>query len=219
MNINPNRDPKFHPSLFEDVSPHTPKEERTLSNIRDERASRLTSDNITELKSPGKYNVTIDDTSVAKNNTRFMFKNLYTETLLTQMFFSEQNIKNIQNILRLLTFKETNYVISDQSVTELLIIMRSIFLEYSAHPPLLDKQMSKADKDKVLMMYRDEVSRLNDIVINYVVPKVVSQIQQYISYLEDASSQPYQMDLPKNVSSTGTRDYRSITSVLTGESL
>lgn len=219
MNINPNLDPKFHPSLFQDVSPHTPKEERTLSTIRDERASRLTTDKISELQSPGKYMVTIDDDSVSKSNTKYLFKNLYTETLLTQMFFSEQNIKNIQNLLRLLTYKETKYVISDQSVTELLIIMRSIFLEYSSHPPIINKNMSSTDKEKVLKMYKNEVSRLNEIVLNYVVPKVVSQIQQYINYLEDASSQPYQMDLPKNVSSAGTRQYRSITSVLTGESL
>ncbi len=219
MNINPNLDPQFHPSLFENVSKHTPKEERTLSIIRDERSLRLPSTNVSELKSPGAYKVTIDDKSVGKSNTRFLFKNLYGETLLTQMFFSDTNINNIQNLVRLLTYRESKYVISDQSVTELLIIMRSIFLEYSAHPPLLNNKMTPSERKQVLKMYRDEVSRLNEIVINYVVPKVVSQLQQYITYLEDASSQPYQMDLPQNVSSAGTRNYRSITSVLTGNSL
>lgn len=219
MNINPNLDPKFHPSLFENASKHTPKEERTLSIIRDERSLRLPSTNVSEMKSPGKYKVTIDDNSVDKSNTRFLFKNLYGETLLTQMFFSETNINNIQNLLRLLVFRETKYVISNQSSTELLIIMRSIFLEYSAHPPLINDKMTLSERKQVLKMYREEVSRLNEIVINYIVPKVVSQLQQYISYLEDASSQPYQMDLPQNVSSAGTRQYRSITSVLTGNSL
>lgn len=219
MNINPNLDPKFHPSLFETVSKHTPKEERTLSIIRDERASRLPSSNISDLKSPGTYKITIDDKSVETSNTRFLFKNLYGETLLTAMFFSEKNINNVQNLIKQLTWVETKYVISNQSVTELLVIMRSIFLEYSSHPPLLNDGMSKQDRERVLTMYKDEVHRLNQIVLNYVVPKVVSQLQQYINYLEDASSQPYYMDLPKNVSSAGTREYRSITSVLTGNNL
>lgn len=219
MNINPNLDPKFHPSFFESVSKHTPKEERTLSIIRDERSSRLPSSRVSELKSPGSYKFTLDDSGVERSNTRFLFKNLYGETLLTSMFFSEKNINNIQNLIKLLTWNETKYVISNQSVTELLVIMRSIFLEYSSHPPLLNDGLSKEDREKVLKMYKDEVHRLNQIVLNSTVPKIVSQLQQYITYLEDASSQPYYMDLPKNVSSAGTREYRSITSVLTGNNL
>lgn len=219
MNINPNLDPKFHPSLFEDTSAHTPQDERTLLSVRKERGLRLPSTNVSELKSPGQYKVTIDDKSVGKSNTRFLFKNLYGETLLTEMFFSEKNIESIQNLLRFLVHKETKYVISDQNVTELLIIMRGLFLEYSSHPPLLNNNMSVKDRQKVIEMYKAEVNRLNEIVLNYIVPKIVSQMQQYISYLEDASTQPYQMDLPQNVSSAGTRQYRSVTSILTGNNL
>jgi len=64
-----------------------------------------------------------------------------------------------------------------------------------------------------------EVSRLNAIVINQVVPNIVSQLQQYIDYLKDASEQPYYMDKPKNVSIKGQKQYRSITQVLSGGDL
>jgi hypothetical protein len=157
--------------------------------------------------------------NLSGSNTRHLFKNLYGETLLTFLFFSSQNVDNIQKLVRMVVFKETQLVLDNQSTNELLIVMRSIFLEYSAHPPLIDPEMSSETKQQLYVMYTQEVSRLNEIVINAIVPKIISQLQQYLDYLRDASTQPYQTDTPQNVSIAGERQYRSVTQVLTGGEL
>lgn len=207
--------PLFHPKLYETTS-KSPEDKRTLLTITEERSKRLSSDKIEELKSPGKFKLTPDDVKISGSNTRFMFKNLYGETPLTFLFFSDKNINNIQNLLRMNVHKESGYTIDNQSVNELMIIMRSIFLEYSLHPPLIDEKMSDDEKQILFKKYTNEVARLNQIVISEIVPKVISQIQQYVDYLRDASQQPYHMDSPKNESVKGQRQYRSITQVLAG---
>lgn len=209
----------FHPSMFETVSSDTPSEVRTLLTIREERDKRLPSDEIKNLKSPGRYLLSDEDRKISTSNTRYLFKNLYGETLLTYLFFSDRNVKNIQNLIKYLVNKETGYTVDDQSTNELLVIMRALFLEYSAHPPLIDEKMSDARKLELYKKYTTEVSRLNQIVVNAIVPKVVSQMQQYLDYLRDISRQPEQMERPKSDSVAGQRQYRSVTQLLTGGDL
>lgn len=209
----------FHPSMFETVQPDAPKDVRTLLSIRKERQNRIETADIQALKSPGRHLLSDADRVISKSNTQHLFKNLYGETLLTYLFFSDVNVRNIQDLLKFLVHKEIGYTIDDQSTSELLIIMRSIFLEYSAHPPLIDESMTAEQKAALHKKYTTEVERLNQIVVNAIVPKVVSQLQQYLYYLRDISEQPYQMDRPKSDSVTGQRQYRSVTQVLTGGEL
>jgi hypothetical protein len=209
-------EPKFHPIMFEGQSDY---QRKTLPDIEKERGQRLPKGDVSSLVSPGRHNFTTDDHKIAESNTKYLFKNLYGETLLTYLFFSDKNIQNIQNVMKLLVFKEYNYIIDDQSVNELMIIMRSIFLEYSAHPPLIDESMTPEEKARLQLMYKAEVARLNEIVISTVVPRVISQLQGYLDYLRDAKEQPYQMETPKNDSIKGQRNYRSVTQVLTGSTL
>lgn len=214
----------FHPSMFENLTPDISNESpnlgdvRTMASIREQRAKRLDTDT-KSLTSPGRYKLTENDDKLSGSNTRHLFKNLYGETPLTFLFFSDKNVENIQNVIKYIVNKETGYVVDKQSQTELLVIMRSIFLEYNSHPLLLDDKMSETKRVEILGKYKNEVVRLNDIVINSVVPKVISQLQQYVDYLRDANQQPYQMDTPKNSSIAGERQYRSITQVLIGGDL
>jgi DNA-directed RNA polymerase subunit H (RpoH/RPB5) len=206
----------FHPSIFQISSNDKPLDDRTLQSITKQRGQRLTSETVEKMISPGSFNFTIDDKKVSGSNTRFLFKNLYGETPLTFLFFSDKNIQNIQNILRYNVYKQMKYTIDNQSTNELMIIMRSLFLEYSAHPKLLDESMSEDEKRKLLEKYTIEVARLNKIVVDSTLPKVISQIQQYVDYLRDSSKQPYYMEKPKNESVQGMKQYRSATQVLLG---
>jgi hypothetical protein len=208
--------PIFHQKIFQTPNSDLPIEDRTLMSIRKQRAQRLTNDRVENLVSPGSFNLTPDDKRVSGSNTRALFKNLYGETPLTFAFFSSKNIENIQDLIKFVVHRETKYVIDNQSVNELMIIMRSIFLEYSLHPKLIDEKMTSQEKSELIIKYKNEVARLNQIVINAIVPKIISQIQQYLDYLRDASEQPYQMDKPKNESITGQKEYRSTTQVLFG---
>lgn len=210
---------KFHPSLFETTSGDVPKDERTLVLVQEQRSQRLPDAALDTLVSPGRYTMTPDDASVKQNNTRSLLTNIHGDSLLTQMFFSETNIVNLQHLVQFLVFKETKYVVDAQSSKELMIIMRGIFLEYSAHPGIISDDMPAAVKQRMYNDYTKEVSRLNEIVLNYVVPKVVSGLQQYLDYLRDASTQPYQMNSPKNDSISGQRQYRSVTQVFFGGDL
>lgn len=208
----------FHPSFFESTELDVPesKDHRTLQDIRKERDQRLTGPNVTKLVSPGSFKFTTDDKQISKSNTRFLFKNLFGETPLTMLFFSEKNVRNIQNLLKMNVHSQIGYIIDDQSITELMIVMRSIFLEYNRHPKLITPDLPKDELETLLKKYTDEVSRLNKLVVDAILPKLVSQIQQYISYLKDASEQPYYMDKPVNESVQGQKEYRSVTQVLLG---
>lgn len=209
----------FHPSKFESTIDF-PLDEKALLEVHEQRSRPLKDiKDIKELKAPKKYNLMEQEELLPESNTRFLFKNLYGDSLLTDMFFSQKNIENIQNVIRYLVFKETNEIIDKQSTNELLVIMRAIFFEYSAHPQIISDDMTEKQKQELLLEYTKEVNRLNQIVFNNVIPKLVSQLQQYLDYLRDVSEQPKQMERSKNDSIKGQKQYRSVTQLLTGNTL
>lgn len=220
MNTQVNPDmPIFQQQIFETTNADVPLETRTLQEIRKQRGQTLTTGKIEELRSPGSFRLTTGKNNLSGSNTRHLFKNLYGETPLTFLFFSKQNIENIQKIIKFVVHREIGYVVDDQSTNELLIIMRALFLEYSLHPKLPDPSMSEKERQELMKKYTTEVARLNTILVNHIVPKIVSQVQQYVDYLRDASQQPYHMDNPQNDSVKGQRQYRSATQVLLGGEL
>ncbi len=210
--------PDLHPSQYQFDNTDL-KQQRTLMNIKTEREQALAVTDLNALVSPGKYKFTEDDTSLKGSNTNSMFKNLYGETPLTFLFFSKQNVNNIQKLIRMLVHKFTNKIIDNQSNTELLIVMRSIFLSYSKHPKLIDESMNAQEKQKLLQLYTKEVDRLNQLVLDACVPLIISQLQQYLNYLSDASTPLSIMDKPLSTSVKGTKTYRSQTQVLLGGDL
>jgi hypothetical protein len=210
---------ELHPSQYQVNNGANLQQQRTLLSVKQEREKTLAVDDLKKLTSPGKYNLTIDDKNLKGSNTSSVFKNLYGETLLTFLFFSQKNVDNIQKLIRMLVYKHTKEVIDDQSNTELLVVMRSIFLAYSKHPKLLDESMSEQERKKLLLQYTDEVDRLNQLVIDSTVPVIVSQLQQYLVYLSDASSPLRVMEKPLSTTVKGTKSYRSQTQVLLGGDL
>jgi hypothetical protein len=205
----PEFDMNFHPSVFENQK-STPR----LNLIQRKQLDFTSVDTV----SPGSFKLTSDDKQISGSNTRHLFKNLYGETPLTFIFFSKDNIQNIQKLIRYNVYKEVNQVIDDQSLNELMIIMRSIFLEYHAHPPLFNENMSDSEKQKLNQLYLIEVKRLNLIVLNDILPRVLSGMQQYLDYLKDISKAPTQIERPAFENSR-QRDYRSVTQVLLGSTL
>lgn len=212
-----------HPTFFQDVNINAKenlKNQRTLLSVTTDRESKLVTSDLSKLESPGNFNFTErKDVELTGSNTRHLFRNLYGETPLTFLFFSKQNINNIQDVIRHLIYKELFQVIDYQDNTELMIVMRSIFLEYHRHPKLLTPNMSEQEKTKISKQYTDEVKRLNELVINDTVPRIISQLQQYMDYLKDCSTPRSIMDKPESTSVSGSRSYRSTTSVLLGTNL
>jgi len=100
---------------------------------------------------------------------------LWDDTILSQVYFSNQNIQIIQNGIRAGVYNRSNgqYIIGPQDCDSLKIIMRSIFLQYSANQPNNITQ---------------QVEELNKLVLEYCIQQVYSEAQGYITYVNDAST-------------------------------
>jgi hypothetical protein len=100
---------------------------------------------------------------------------LWTDTYLSQAFFSHQNIQILQNGIRAGVYKKSNgqYTIGIQDCDSLKIVMRSIYLQYAANQ---------------LNNITEQVNELNQMVLNYCVQQVYSEAQGYIKYISDAST-------------------------------
>jgi hypothetical protein len=100
---------------------------------------------------------------------------LWTDSNLSQAFFSQQNIQMLQNGIRAGVYKKSNgqYTIGPQDCDSLKIVMRSVFLQNSANQPNNITQ---------------QVFELNKIVLNYCIQQVYSEAQGYMKYIDDAST-------------------------------
>ena len=118
---------------------------------------------------------------------------------LSKTFFSYQNIQRIQRNIKKTVFDKTmgKYRLDvDQDFDELTIIMRAVFIEYGRYLPT---QIVR------------QVKKLNDRVVQEVVPDIIVNIKQYYGYLADITTRPTPIPLPVNVSNAGRRTLPSIT--------
>ena len=100
---------------------------------------------------------------------------LWTSNSLSDAFFSQQNIQIIQNGIRAGVYHRSNgqYTIGPQDCDSLKIVMRSVFLQYSANQP---------------NNITEQISQLNKIVLEYCIQQVYSEAQGYMKYINDAST-------------------------------
>ena len=133
------------------------------------------------------------ETQVEKNFIDDMLRGNWEQNTLSRTFFSPENIKIIQNAIRKGVFEksgEKQYIIDDQSVDELKIIMRGIFYQYARN---LETNIS------------EQIDDLNNKIINWSVPHIMSAVDHYHYYINDISHLPIPMQQPQNISRAGTR--------------
>jgi hypothetical protein len=108
---------------------------------------------------------------------------LWSETVLSKVFFSKENIQIIQNGIRYGVYNKSNnqYLVGEQDCDSLKIIMRSIFLQYSANK---------------LGNISEQVRELNKMILNYCIAQVYSEAQGYMKYLYDVSTLAVPMATP-----------------------
>ena len=114
----------------------------------------------------------------------------WTETQLSLLFFSEQNIKLLQNQIRVGVYNmsKQQFLIGNQSCDELKIIMRSIYLQNTKNLPVnITKQVEK----------------LNNLVLEYSIRQIYNEAIAYLKYKRDASTMHVIPDHPTNSSSRG----------------
>tara|TARA_B100001142_G_C14188671_1_gene599074 strand:- start:478 stop:975 length:498 start_codon:yes stop_codon:yes gene_type:complete len=107
----------------------------------------------------------------------------WTDSLLSKAFFSGENIQIIQNGIRAGVYERSNnrFIIGLQDIDIIKVVMRSIFLQHSANMQTHITQ---------------QISALNKLVLDYLVPNAYSGIISYVNYKRDVSSLAVPMDLP-----------------------
>jgi hypothetical protein len=97
------------------------------------------------------------------------------DSTLSNAYFSKENIQIIQNGIRAGVYKQSNnqYVVAPQDCDSLKIVMRSIFLQYSANLP---------------GNVSNQIEALNQMVLNFCIQQVYGEAKGYMKYLSDASN-------------------------------
>ena len=115
-----------------------------------------------------------------------------TATPLNQAFFSPANIGIVQNKLRRDVFDRSGgeFLIDNQSVDELITIMRAMYLQYGKNQPT---------------RIAEQIQDLNQMVADWAVPKIVSECSMHKTYLHDIQNLPVPLSQPVFLSQKGTK--------------
>ena len=114
---------------------------------------------------------------------------------LSNVFFSKENIRIIQNGLKAGVYKISNgrFLIGDQDEDTLKIIMRSIFLQSATNLPT---------------NISEQVESLNKLVIDYGVPQIYGEAQGYVKYKNDVSTLVVPIQRPTSTYSNNTLELK-----------
>lgn len=122
-----------------------------------------------------------------------MLRGNWESTPVSTGFFSASNVERIQQLIRKGVFDRSQpkgYVIDDQSTDELKIIMRAVYYQYGRNMP----------KDIAA-----QIADLNQKVVDWSVPHILSAVDMYYYYIKDISTLPVPMAQPQHLSRAGTR--------------
>jgi len=133
------------------------------------------------------------------NSSMVMRTSKLNNTKVSEMFFSNENIARIQRKIKKEVLKRSRgkYRLDvDQNERDLLLNMRAVYLDNAKH---LDHHIVK------------QVKILNEIVLNTIMPDVMTNILQYYDYLRDITQPVRTIPRPLNVASKGRKSLPSTT--------
>lgn len=113
-------------------------------------------------------------------------------TPLNQAYFSPANVKIIQNKIRKEVYDRSkgDFLVDEQSVDELQIIMRAMYLQYGKN------QAANIP---------GQIAELNQLVADWCVPKIIAECSMHKTYLHDIQNMPVPLAHPIKMSKTGTK--------------
>ena len=118
-----------------------------------------------------------------------------TKTPLYKAYFSQNNINHLQNnIIKEVASCSNSYKIGRQDETNLIVIMRSMYLQYATNTGNMEK----------------EIPALNKLVLDYCVHNIISNIKHYLFYLKDISKLPMPLEHSKYMRPDGLQNYKDI---------
>lgn len=114
----------------------------------------------------------------------------HSDTPLNKLFFSQGNIDTIQGQIQSTVQQMINATIDRQSDSDLLMVMRSYYLQYAQNEP-----------DRLAQ----ELSDLNNRVVNFCANRIAVEVEAYRYYRKDIMDFPEPIANPMNVKQYGTR--------------
>jgi len=122
-----------------------------------------------------------------------MLRGNWDHTALSDAFFTRKNVDYIQSEIQKEVYRISGpkkWAIGPQDVDEIKMIMRAMYLQYAKNNPFnIEGQMAE----------------LNQLVVKWSVPRIMSEIEQYNYYLNDISHLPVPLQQPMSMSSAGTK--------------
>ena len=135
----------------------------------------------------------LPDTTVERDFQNDMLRGNWEKSPVSERFFSAENVGRLQNQIRKEVYDRSQpkgYVIDKQSVEELKIIMRAIYLQYARNLP----------ND-----IAGQVDDLNRKVCDWSVPHILSAVDHYFFYIDDISHLPVPLPHMQHLSRAGTK--------------
>lgn len=120
----------------------------------------------------------INITKKSRNIVYDMLRGIQEPGVFSMLYFSCENIAEIQKLIKYNVYKQGKFRIDNQSEQELLIIMRAIYLQFAKIP---QKQEH----------YTQEIARLNQLVTERAIRTILSEITQQKKYQFDIQTRPY----------------------------
>lgn len=113
-------------------------------------------------------------------------------TPLNRAYFSPANVQIIQNKIRREVYDRSGgeFLIDPQSVDQLMMVMRAIYLQYCRNMPT---------------QIPEQIEELNQMVADWCVPKILAECSMHKTYLRDIQSLPVPMEHPVKMSMAGTK--------------
>ena len=136
-----------------------------------------------------------------KNMASDALKGIQTKSELSKLFFSDENFRRIQRMIRREIFRRTNGQFRldvDQEMRDVFIVMRAVYME---HARFLPNQVVR------------QVKRLNKKVVDESIPGMITEIKQEYGYLKEINKPLTPIPLPINVNNQGRRTLPSISTV------
>lgn len=131
-------------------------------------------------------------TASAKSDAADMVRSNVELTPLNQAYFSPANVQIVQNKIRREVYDRSGgeFLIDPQSVDEIMIVMRAMYLQYCKNLP-----------DQI----PQQIGELNQMVADWSVPKILAECSMHKTYLHDIQNLPVPLERPVLMSMSGTK--------------
>ena len=128
-------------------------------------------------------------------------KGMIEKNPVNKLFFSSENMQRIQKKITVAVYEKSNgkfKLEEDQDESDLIVVMRTVYFDHCKNLP--DNPVR-------------QVKKLNQQVVDYLIPDLLTNIRQYYGYIRDISTPITPPMRPISTSSSGRRILPSYTNL------